>query len=156
MHPFTELSMLRDLWTLTGPWISYPTMWPMVHPCTNTTVSASPLVFCHCGFATGFYMSSIGMKGDIGQVVSILSNFIALATVQMSHNSLTGTIPDVFANSTSPFLHLTYIDLSANQLTGPIPNSLSASPLTYLNLSNNALSALPSWGPFLPVSLVHR
>ncbi|CAI5463698.1 unnamed protein product [Closterium sp. Yama58-4] len=70
------------------------------------------------------------------------------AEVRVSHNALTGSIPDAVF---SPCLSL--LDLSHNQLSGSIPDALTTSltALTHLSLSHNQLT-----GSILPLSACPR
>jgi serine/threonine protein kinase len=60
-------------------------------------------------------LSTSGLKG--GLVISFM-NMASLENLDLSHNNLTGAIPDYQIKS------LKVLDLSYNQLDGPIPNSI--------------------------------
>ncbi|KAF7081851.1 hypothetical protein CFC21_085756 [Triticum aestivum] len=60
-------------------------------------------------------LSASGLKG--GLAVSFM-NMVSLENLDLSHNNLTGAIPDYQLNS------LKIINLSNNQLVGPIPDSI--------------------------------
>ncbi|VAH65164.1 unnamed protein product [Triticum turgidum subsp. durum] len=60
-------------------------------------------------------LSNSGLKG--GLVISFM-NMASLENLDLSHNNLTGAIPDYQIKS------LKVLDLSYNQLDGPIPNSI--------------------------------
>ncbi|CAL4894508.1 unnamed protein product [Urochloa decumbens] len=75
---------------------------------------------------TGVNISFSGLSGDIS------SSFANLRTVRnLSHNSLTGSIPDIISQLPS----LTVLDLTGNQLSGSIPPGLlKRTQDGYLNL----------------------
>ncbi|CAI5479441.1 unnamed protein product [Closterium sp. Yama58-4] len=78
-----------------------------------------------------------------------------LSLLDLSHNQLSGPIPDPLKadNQSTSFFPLSHLDLSSNQLTGPIPDALTTSltDLTHLSLSHNQLS-----GSILPLSACPR
>ncbi|CAI7863384.1 unnamed protein product [Closterium sp. NIES-53] len=78
-----------------------------------------------------------------------------LSLLDLSHNHLSGPIPDPLKadNQSASLLPLSHLDLSSNQLTGPIPDALTTSftGLTHLSLSHNQLS-----GSLLPLSACAR
>ncbi|XP_074318359.1 receptor-like protein EIX2 [Silene latifolia] len=83
---------------------------------------------------------------DNSLLLRLFSNSTWLSRVQqldLSGNSLRGTLPYVLANMTS----LTYLDLSSNQLNGSIPLWLgNMTSLTYLDISDNELNgSIPLW-----------
>ncbi|VAH65167.1 unnamed protein product [Triticum turgidum subsp. durum] len=76
-------------------------------------------------------LSNSGLKG--GLVISFM-NMASLENLDLSHNNLTGAIPDYQIKS------LKVLDLSYNQLDGPIPNSIlqrSQAGLLDLRLEGN-------------------
>ncbi|KAM3333217.1 hypothetical protein ACQJBY_028371 [Aegilops geniculata] len=76
-------------------------------------------------------LSTSGLKG--GLVISFM-NMASLENLDLSHNNLTGAIPDYQIKS------LKVLDLSYNQLDGPIPNSIlqrSQAGLLDLRLEGN-------------------
>uniref|UniRef100_A0A8I7BAI5 non-specific serine/threonine protein kinase n=1 Tax=Hordeum vulgare subsp. vulgare TaxID=112509 RepID=A0A8I7BAI5_HORVV len=76
-------------------------------------------------------LSTSGLKG--GLVISFM-NMASLENLDLSHNNLTGPIPDYQIKS------LKVLDLSYNQLDGPIPNSIlqrSQAGLLDLRLEGN-------------------
>ncbi|CAI5974407.1 unnamed protein product [Closterium sp. NIES-65] len=78
-----------------------------------------------------------------------------LSLLDLSHNHLSGPIPDPLKANNQSASHpaLSHLDLSSNQLTGPIPDALitSLTGLTHLSLSHNQLS-----GSLLPVAACSR
>ncbi|XP_021902396.1 probable leucine-rich repeat receptor-like protein kinase At1g35710 [Carica papaya] len=72
-----------------------------------------------------------------GTIPSSIGNMTSLLTFVVGDNHLTGPIPDIW--NTTPDLYL--IDLSNNDLSGAIPTSLgSLAALQFVRLSNNNLS----------------
>ncbi|KHN10864.1 Putative LRR receptor-like serine/threonine-protein kinase [Glycine soja] len=87
-------------------------------------------------------LTYVGLRGTLQSLnFSLLPNIL---TLNMSHNSLNGTIPPQIGSLSN----LNTLDLSTNNLFGSIPNTIgNLSKLLFLNLSDNDLS-----GP-IPVSL---
>ena len=83
------------------------------------------------GRVTSLSLSHNEMSGSIPDL-SALTN---LQTLYLHSNQLTGSIPDL-----SPLSNLTDISLSYNQLSGPIPNLSALSNLQTLSLYNNRLT----------------
>ncbi|VAH80910.1 unnamed protein product [Triticum turgidum subsp. durum] len=78
-------------------------------------------------------LSTSGLKG--GLVISFM-NMVSLENLDLSHNNLTGAIPDYQIKS------LKVLDLSYNQLDGPIPDSIlqrSHAGLLDLRLEGNPI-----------------
>ncbi|KAH7294553.1 hypothetical protein KP509_27G007000 [Ceratopteris richardii] len=74
------------------------------------------------------------------------TNFAALITINLSHNSFSGPLPSNFM----PSSNLTLFDASSNSFSGPIPESLlHLKRLETLDLSDNQLTGsipeLPTW-----------
>ncbi|KAF0916931.1 hypothetical protein E2562_015105 [Oryza meyeriana var. granulata] len=67
-----------------------------------------------------------------------LGNMYYLMVMNLSHNLLSGAIPDELAGDKK----LAVLDLSHNKLEGPVPNSFSTLLLSEINLSNNRQNAL--------------
>ncbi|CAI5505518.1 unnamed protein product [Closterium sp. Naga37s-1] len=67
-----------------------------------------------------------------------------LSLLDLSHNHLSGPIPEPLKADNQSASHpaLSHLDLSSNQLTGPIPDALitSLTELTHLSLSHNQLT----------------
>lgn len=84
--------------------------------------------------------------------LSKTSKWANIERLDLSHNHLTGSIPD----ATWQFLRLNYLNLSHNSLGGPLPKSVLQYPkLCVLDLSNNQIeSSLPTDLLTLPTLLV--
>ncbi|KAF3431795.1 hypothetical protein FNV43_RR26531 [Rhamnella rubrinervis] len=76
-------------------------------------------------------LGSQGLKGYISDQIGLMSNLVSL---NLSSNSLGGTIPSGLGQKS-----LTKLDLSYNQLTGSIPDSLASSNLHLVLLNDNLL-----------------
>ncbi|WCJ24587.1 Di-glucose binding protein with Leucine-rich repeat domain [Euphorbia peplus] len=106
-------------------------------PCAPTNWDAWEGVTCHSNKdGTALVISQIdlgsqGLKGYISDQISLLSNLVSL---NLSSNSLGGTLPTGLGHKS-----LVQIDLSNNQFSGPIPESLASSSLQRVILNNNLL-----------------
>ncbi|XVF42998.1 hypothetical protein PTKIN_Ptkin02bG0005000 [Pterospermum kingtungense] len=106
-------------------------------PCAPTDWDAWEGVICHANKnGTGLVITQIdlgsqGLKGYISDRISLLSNLINL---NLSSNSLEGTLPTGLGQNS-----LVKLDLSNNQFTGSIPESLTSSSLQLVKLNNNLL-----------------
>ncbi|XWS64350.1 hypothetical protein CRYUN_Cryun06bG0178800 [Craigia yunnanensis] len=106
-------------------------------PCAPTDWDAWEGVTCHANKnGTGLVVIQIdlgsqGLKGYVSDRISLLSNLISL---NLSTNSLEGTLPIGLGQKT-----LVRVDLSNNQFSGSIPESLTSSNLQLVILSNNLL-----------------
>ncbi|KAF2311197.1 hypothetical protein GH714_020084 [Hevea brasiliensis] len=76
-------------------------------------------------------LGSQGLKGYISDQISLLSNLVSL---NLSANSLVGTLPSGLGHKS-----LVSLDLSNNHFSGPIPESLASSSLQLVLLNNNLL-----------------
>ncbi|KAI9084930.1 hypothetical protein K1719_033103 [Acacia pycnantha] len=76
-------------------------------------------------------LGSQGLKGYISDQISLLSDLVSL---NLSSNSLRGSIPSGFGQKS-----LIRVDLSKNELTGSIPDSLASSSLQLVLLNDNFL-----------------
>ncbi|MED6151332.1 hypothetical protein PIB30_081505 [Stylosanthes scabra] len=76
-------------------------------------------------------LGSQGLKGDISDQISLLSDLVSL---NLSSNSLVGEIPNGLGQKS-----LTHLDLSNNQLSGSIPDSIASSSLKLVLLNGNLL-----------------
>ncbi|KAH7296164.1 hypothetical protein KP509_26G011700 [Ceratopteris richardii] len=78
-----------------------------------------------------------GLNGDLVFLTHEQPIWQQLGTLNLSHNFLSGYIPDVIGNLSA----LTALDLHGNDFDGPIPDSLGdISQLQYLDLSQNHLT----------------
>ncbi|GAB2280108.1 hypothetical protein Dimus_014745 [Dionaea muscipula] len=106
-------------------------------PCAPTTWDAWEGVTCRTnkdGNALVVYqidLSSQGLKGIISDQISLLTN---LASLNLSSNSLVGSLPMGIGLQS-----LVQLDLSNNGFTGSIPDSLTSSNLRIVLLNNNQL-----------------
>ncbi|KAI4381427.1 hypothetical protein MLD38_007498 [Melastoma candidum] len=106
-------------------------------PCAPTNWDAWEGVTCHSNAnktALVIYrldLGSQGLKGFISDQISFLTNLVSL---NLSSNSLSGSLPAGLGQKS-----LVRVDLSNNQLTGAIPDSLSSSNLQFVLLNNNLL-----------------
>ncbi|MFS8021756.1 putative transferase [Helianthus anomalus] len=104
-------------------------------PCAPTSWDAWEGVTCHRdGIAlviTQIDLGSQGLKGYISDKIVLLTNLVSL---NLSSNSLGGTIPAGLGQHS-----LKKVDLSDNQITGSIPDSLSSSNLQLVILNGNKL-----------------
>ncbi|XP_057961135.1 receptor-like protein 4 [Malania oleifera] len=105
-------------------------------PCAPTIWDAWEGVTCHINNESALVVSQIdlgsqGLKGYISDQISLLSNLVNL---NLSSNSLGGTLPSGLGQKS-----LKQLDLSNNQLYGPIPDSLTASKLQLVLLNDNLL-----------------
>ncbi|KAJ6899366.1 receptor-like protein 4 [Populus alba x Populus x berolinensis] len=107
-------------------------------PCAPTSWDAWEGVTCHPNKdETALVISQIdlgsqGLKGSMSEQITLLSN---LVTLNLSTNSLGGTLPSGLGQQS-----LVRLDLSNNQFSGPIPESLaSATHLQLVMLNGNLL-----------------
>ncbi|XP_010695828.2 receptor-like protein 4 isoform X1 [Beta vulgaris subsp. vulgaris] len=104
-------------------------------PCAPTTWDAWEGVTCRTNKdGNGLVISQIdlgsqGLKGFISDQISLLVN---LAVLNLSSNSLTGSLPDGLGQQS-----LVKLDLSNNEFTGAIPDSLASSRNLQLVLLND-------------------
>uniref|UniRef100_A0A6N2N0V9 Leucine-rich repeat-containing N-terminal plant-type domain-containing protein n=1 Tax=Salix viminalis TaxID=40686 RepID=A0A6N2N0V9_SALVM len=107
-------------------------------PCAPTNWDTWEGVTCHPNKdETALVISQIdlgsqGLKGSISEQITLLSD---LVTLNLSTNSLGGTLPSGLGQQS-----LSRLDLSNNQFSGPIPESLaSATHLQLVLLNGNLL-----------------
>ncbi|KAJ4960106.1 hypothetical protein NE237_020016 [Protea cynaroides] len=106
-------------------------------PCAPPSWDAWEGVTCHPNAAnSGLVVSQIdlgsqGLKGYISEQISLLTSLVSL---NLSSNSLEGTIPAGLGQKS-----LVQLDLSYNMLSGSIPESLSSASLQLVLLNNNQL-----------------
>ncbi|KAK4410350.1 Receptor-like protein 4 [Sesamum angolense] len=106
-------------------------------PCAPTTWDAWEGVTCHLAkdesalVVSQIDLGSQGLKGYISDQISLLTNLVSL---NLSSNSLGGSIPSGLGQKS-----LVKLDLSNNKLTGYIPDSLTSSSLQLVFLNDNLL-----------------
>ncbi|XP_020265245.1 putative leucine-rich repeat receptor-like serine/threonine-protein kinase At2g14440, partial [Asparagus officinalis] len=106
-------------------------------PCAPSSWDAWEGVTCHRSqdgkslVITQLDLGSQGLKGYISDQISLLTN---LVSVNLSSNSLSGTLPAGLGQRS-----LVKLDLSTNQFSGSIPDSLDSSKLQLVLLNNNEL-----------------
>uniref|UniRef100_A0A7N0UIY9 Protein kinase domain-containing protein n=1 Tax=Kalanchoe fedtschenkoi TaxID=63787 RepID=A0A7N0UIY9_KALFE len=89
-------------------------------------------ITCEGPAVVAIRLSGLGLSGNIGY---LLSNLISVTTLDVSANSIGGSIPYQLPPN------VTMLNLSGNNLTGGLPYSISAmTSLNYLNISRNSLS----------------
>ncbi|KAK9750340.1 hypothetical protein RND81_02G189100 [Saponaria officinalis] len=104
-------------------------------PCAPTTWDAWEGVTCRVNkdgnalVISQINLGSQGLKGYISDRISLLTN---LASLNLSSNSLTGTLPEGLGQKS-----LVSLDLSNNEFTGPIPDSFASSTNLRLVLLND-------------------
>ncbi|XP_010262930.1 PREDICTED: probable leucine-rich repeat receptor-like protein kinase At2g28990 isoform X2 [Nelumbo nucifera] len=104
-------------------------------PCAPPTWDAWEGVTCHPNkdksalVVSQIDLGSQGLKGYISEQIGLLSNLVSL---NLSYNSLHGTIPSGLGQK-----YLTRLDLSNNFLSGSIPDSLISSSLQLVLLNDN-------------------
>ncbi|XP_018823687.1 receptor-like protein 4 [Juglans regia] len=106
-------------------------------PCAPTSWDAWEGVTCHLNknesalVISQINLGSQGLKGYISDQISLLTNLVSL---NLSTNSLAGTLPSGLGQKS-----LIRLDLSHNQFTGSIPDSLTSSNLQLVLLNDNLL-----------------
>ncbi|KAG9449570.1 hypothetical protein H6P81_009535 [Aristolochia fimbriata] len=106
-------------------------------PCAPSTWDAWEGVTCqHSERGSGLVITQLdlgsqGLKGFISEQISLLTNLVSL---NLSSNSLGGTLPSGMGHKS-----LQRLDLSNNLFTGAIPESLGSSSLQLVLLNNNQL-----------------
>ncbi|XP_015580902.2 receptor-like protein kinase BRI1-like 3 [Ricinus communis] len=116
---------------------------PMVHSCPTTRIYSGRTVYTFTSNGSMIYLdlSYNSLSGTIPENFGLMSY---LQVLNLGHNKLTGIIPDSFGG----LKEIGVLDLSHNDLKGSIPSSLGTlSFLSDLDVSNNNLSGLiPSGG----------
>ncbi|GLU24084.1 hypothetical protein SLE2022_400490 [Rubroshorea leprosula] len=114
---------------------------PMVHSCSSTRVYSGWTVYTFSSGGSMIYLdlSYNSLSGTIPEKFGTMSY---LQVLNLGHNSLTGDIPDSFGGLKA----IGVLDLSHNHLQGHLPGSLGTlSFLSDLDVSNNNLT-----GPIPP------
>ncbi|KAG2595790.1 receptor-like protein 4 [Panicum virgatum] len=104
-------------------------------PCAPRAWDAWEGVTCHRGdkelVITQLDLASQGLKGFITDEISHLKDLVSL---NLSYNSLTGSLPPGLGQPS-----LVSLDLSSNEFTGSIPGTIGSSKLQTALLNNNQL-----------------
>ncbi|XP_048429283.1 receptor-like protein 2 [Pyrus x bretschneideri] len=126
-------SLLSFTSTLSSP----PLKWTSVNCCCWNGITCN-----QDGLVTHLLLSSKGLKGAIFPSSSSLGNLTHLAHLNLSHNSLSGSLETEFFLSLN---RLEILDLSFNLLSGKLPFSLPSHNIQTLDLSSNRFhGAIPS------------
>ncbi|XP_042494653.1 serine/threonine-protein kinase BRI1-like 1 [Macadamia integrifolia] len=109
---------------------------PMVHSCPSTRIYTGMTVYSFSGNGSMIYMD-LSYNSLSGTIPDDLGFMYYLQVLNLGHNRLTGTIPD----SLGGLKQVGVLDLSHNDLQGFVPGSLgSLSFLSDLDVSNNNLT----------------
>ncbi|XP_049931117.1 calmodulin-binding receptor kinase CaMRLK-like [Nymphaea colorata] len=108
---------------------------------------------CNCSSITEIILPSKGLSGTVSWM--ILAGIANLRSVDLSNNSIQGSIPGGFWSKT----RLVHLNLAGNQLGGsiggePSDRSLPLPVLETLNLSNNRFTAFVSLSSFKSVKIL--
>ncbi|XP_043689261.1 receptor-like protein kinase BRI1-like 3 [Telopea speciosissima] len=116
---------------------------PMVHSCPSTRIYTGLTVYSFARNGSMIYMD-LSYNSLSGTIPDDLGFMYYLQVLNLGHNRLTGTIPD----SLGGLKQVGVLDLSHNDLQGYVPGSLgSLSFLSDLDVSNNNLTGpIPSSG----------
>ena len=116
---------------------------PMVHSCPSTRIYSGMTVYTFSTNGSLIYLdlSYNSLTGTIPEKLGVMDY---LQVLNLGHNKLTGNIPDTFGGLRA----VGVLDLSHNNLEGFVPGSLATlSFLSDLDVSNNNLTgAIPSGG----------
>ncbi|KAH9752521.1 Receptor-like protein 6 [Citrus sinensis] len=112
----------------------------------NSLTGEIPSWICNLNFLESLVLSHNNLSGLLPQCLGNFSN--VLSVLDLQGNNFFGTIPNTFIKES----RLGVIDLSHNLLQGRIPRSLiNCSKLEFLGLGNNQISdTFPSWLGTLP------
>lgn len=109
---------------------------PMVHSCSSTRIYSGLTVYTFSSNGSMIYLD-LSYNSLSGTIPENLGSMKYLQVLNLGHNRLTGNIPDSFGN----LKVVGVLDLSHNSLQGFIPGSLGTlSFLSDLDVSNNNLS----------------
>ncbi|OWM81123.1 hypothetical protein CDL15_Pgr007154 [Punica granatum] len=111
---------------------------PMVHSCSSTRIYSGMAVYTFGGNGSMIYLD-LSYNSLSGTIPNNFGSMTYLQVLNLGHNTLTGLIPDSFGG----LKEVGVLDLSHNNLEGTIPGSLgSLNFLNDLDVSNNNLSGL--------------
>ncbi|GAB4825872.1 hypothetical protein Ancab_040342 [Ancistrocladus abbreviatus] len=106
---------------------------------SNQLEGGIPNSFCHLLSLKRLYLSNNNLTGDLGIFLS-QSNFKSLKALWLESNNLYGSFPDI-----TRFPSLIELDISHNQLTGSLPEDFGQlSNLDFLYMSSNLLVGIIS------------
>ncbi|EXB50695.1 Serine/threonine-protein kinase BRI1-like 1 [Morus notabilis] len=116
---------------------------PMVHSCPSTRIYSGMTMYTFSSNGSMIYLD-LSYNSLSGTIPDKLGNMNYLQVLNLGHNMLTGTIPGSFGG----LKMVGVLDLSHNNLSGFIPGSLATlSFLSDLDVSNNNLTgSIPSGG----------
>nr|QBB21104.1 receptor-like protein kinase BRI1-3 [Dimocarpus longan] len=116
---------------------------PMVHSCPSTRIYSGMTVYTFAGNGSMIYLD-LSYNSLSGTIPEKFGSMNYLQVLNLGHNNLTGSIPDSFGGLKA----IGVLDLSHNNFQGYIPGSLGGlSFLSDLDVSNNNLSGpIPSGG----------
>ncbi|KAL5802053.1 hypothetical protein ACOSQ4_030358 [Xanthoceras sorbifolium] len=116
---------------------------PMVHSCPSTRIYSGMTVYTFTSNGSMIYLD-LSYNSLSGTIPEKFGSMNYLQVLNLGHNNLTGSIPESFGGLKA----IGVLDLSHNNFQGYIPGSLGAlSFLSDLDVSNNNLSGpIPSGG----------
>ncbi|XP_030510323.2 serine/threonine-protein kinase BRI1-like 1 [Cannabis sativa] len=116
---------------------------PMVHSCPSTRIYSGMTVYTFSNNGSMIYLD-LSYNSLSGTIPAKLGYMNYLQVLNLGHNKFSGKIPDSFGDLRA----VGVLDLSHNNLDGYVPGSLATlSFLSDLDVSNNNLSgAIPSGG----------
>ncbi|KAL7196052.1 hypothetical protein ACSBR1_036140 [Camellia fascicularis] len=130
---------------LHGPIPPFPTITNLFLS-KNTFTGEIPLTICNVSFLEILDLSHNSLSGVIPQCLANFSNVLSVLDLRM--NNFHGNIPTTFTEGNK----LRNIDLNGNQLEGRVPRSLATCRhLEVLDFGNNKINdTFPYWLEFLP------
>ncbi|XP_030447075.1 receptor-like protein kinase BRI1-like 3 [Syzygium oleosum] len=120
--------------------------YPMAHSCQTTRIYTGMTVYTFASNGSMMYLD-LSFNSLSGTIPESYGDMTYLQVLNLGHNELTGTIPESFGGLKS----IGVLDLSHNRLQGFLPGSLgSLSFLNDLDVSNNNLTGpIPSGGQMI-------